>query len=88
MLAPVSFFTWVFTDDHVVHKMTKTIKIFRERGGILNVDYNIKKRDYKKIQIDYITKTENLYEIRVRLDDAWNAYSTNAIIDFIITERA
>lgn len=91
LLSPFSFITFASqafgADIHVVPKVEKTITFCKENGGILDIDYKFEKEDFKKYSIEYVLKTEDVYKIRVKLWDAWNSYSTNAIIEFIITER-
>ena len=44
------------------------------------------RRDFEKEEVYFLHKSPEFYEIRVVIWDAWNALSTNANIDFNVTE--
>ena len=87
--APLSFATWIASPDcaHIKQVIDKKIIIYKKHGGIEDVTYEFRNKDFKKEEVIIVYKSPELCEIRVKIWDAWNAVSTNAHIDFKVVEK-
>lgn len=89
VLGPVSFLTWITPKaPHVVFKVEEFFTFKKKNGGILKIEHTVKFQDFKNITVQNVYESEDVFLVSVKLDDAWNAYNTNAEIEFKITERS